>query len=227
MFMRTGSVKHVRVVGTSSGSWGKFIDIASVAWVRFEVTGTEFWVRFEVTNSGSWVKLVSITSGAWVRFVGTGIEGWVWSEGTGIGTRLGFGSGVGRPAEPVNRPKVLPTSGDGSEVGLLGTLAVSKVLVRSRVWVTVGLSELLAVGVEGPDIEVIFGAGIVLGPSARPSMVIIWTEGNVVSTTLGLWTVVGLQVLTFRVQGARSSCCFMGDVVTRGRATSEAGEGRG
>lgn len=91
----------------------------------------------------------------------------------------------------------------------------------------VGLSELLAVGVEGPDIEVIFGAGVVLWPSARPSRVIMWTEGSAVSTTLGLGSLVGLQVLTFGVQGARSSCCFMGDVVTTGRATSEVGEGRG
>lgn len=71
-----------------------------------------------------------------------------------------------RASEPVVRAKVLPTSGDDIEVGLLGTLAVTKVLVRSRVLVAVGLSELLAVGVEGPDIEVIFGAGVVLGLSA-------------------------------------------------------------
>lgn len=154
-------------------------------------------------------------TGAWVRF-----------EGAGIGTRLGLGSGVGRPAEPVIRAKVLPTSWDGTEVGLLGTLAVSKVLVRSRVsrvWVAVGLSELLAVGVEGPDIEVIFRAGVISGPS----VLIIWMEGSVVSTTLGLGSVLGLQVLTIGVYGARSSCCFTGDVVTAGRATSEVGEGRG
>lgn len=47
------------------------------------------------------------------------------------------------------------------------------------------------------------------------------------SKTLGLGSVLGLQVLTIGVHGARSSCCFMGDVVTTERATSEPGEGRG
>lgn len=91
----------------------------------------------------------------------------------------------------------------------------------------VGLSELLAVGVEGPEIDGMFGAGVASVSSAGPSMLIIWIEGSFVSTTLGLESVLGLQVLTIGVQGARSSCCFMGDVVTTVRATSEPGEGRG
>lgn len=127
--------------------------------------------------------------GSRLRFEGTGSGAWVRFEGAGIGTRLGFGSRVGRPAEPVIRAKVLPTSGDGTEVGLLETLAVSKVLVRlrvSRVWVAVRISELLIVGVDGSDTEVIFGAGVVAGPSAWLSMPIIWMEGSVVSATLGL-----------------------------------------
>lgn len=91
----------------------------------------------------------------------------------------------------------------------------------------VGLSEVLAVGVEGPDIKVIFGAGVVSGPSAGPSMFIVWIEGSNKSTTLGLRTITGLPVLTIGVHGVRSSCCFVGDVVTTGRATSESGDSRG
>lgn len=90
----------------------------------------------------------------------------------------------------------------------------------------VGLSELLTAWVEGPDIKVIFGAGVNLGPSAGSTMLIIWLEGSFVSTTLGLCAVFGLRVLTIGVQVAGSSC-FMGDVVTTGRATSEPGEGSG
>lgn len=66
--------------------------------------------------------------GTRVRFEGTGIEArmssegsvvgsWVGSEGAGTGTRLRFGSGVWRPADPVIRAKVLSTSGDRTEVG--------------------------------------------------------------------------------------------------------------
>lgn len=157
-------------------------------------------------------------------FEGTGAGAWVRFEGAGIGTRLGFGSEVGRLAELVMRVKVLLSSGDSNEVGLLERVAVSKVLVRSRVWVSVGLPEVQAVGVGGPDIEVIFGAGVVSGPSAGLSMLIIWMEGSVVSTTLGLGSVTGL---TSGVHGANSSCCFMGDVVRTERATSVLGEGRG
>ena len=152
---------------------------------------------------------------------------WVWFEGAGIGTRLGLEYSVVRPSEPVVRAKVLPTSGDDIEVGLLGTLTVSKVLVRSRVLVAVGLSELLAVGVDGPDIEVIFRAGVVSGLPTGPSILITWIEGRVVSTRLGLGSVLGLQLLTIGAQDARSSCCFTGDVVTTGRTTSEPGESRG
>lgn len=79
--------------------------------------------------------------------------------------------------------------------------------------------------VEGPDFEVISGAGIVSRPTG-PSKLFIWMKGSVVSITLGLGSVLELQVLTIGVQGMRPSCCFMGDVVTTGSATSELGEGR-
>lgn len=197
--------------------------------VRFGY-GSGAWVRFGNTGSGEEVRFVGTASGDWLRFAGTGSGARVRFEGAGIGTRLEFGSTVGRPAEPVIRAKVLPISGDGTEVGLLGTLAVSKVLVGcrvSRVRLVVGLSEVLSVGVEGPDPEVIFRVGVVPGPSAGPPMLSIWMEGRVVSTILGLGTVLELQVLTIGVHNVRSSCCFMGDVIPIGRATSEPGEGRG
>lgn len=83
------------------------------------------------------------------------------------------------------------------------------------------------VGVEAPDADVVFGAAVVSGSSAWASMLIIWMEGSFVSTTLGLESVLRLQVPSTGVEGAGSSCCFMGVVVTTGRATSELGEGGG
>lgn len=71
------------------------------------------------------VKLVGTGTGAWVSFEGTRDGTWIRFKGAGIGTRLGFGSGI----EHVIKAKVLPTSGVGTEFGLLGTLAVSNVLV--------------------------------------------------------------------------------------------------
>lgn len=206
---------RVRVEGNGSG-----------AWVRFVSTGSGKGLRSVGTGSGTWVEFVGTMAGAWERLEDTGAGAWIKSEGAKIGTRLEFGSGVGRLEEPVIGTKVLPTSGVGTEVGLLGTLTVSKVLGRSRVlrvWVAVAWSEVLAVGVEGPDTEVVLGLGVVSGPS----VLITWMEGSVVSTTLGLGSVLGLPVLTIGVHGARSRCCFMGDVVATGRATSEPGEGRG
>lgn len=133
--------------------------------VGVEDTGSGACVRFVSSGPVKGLGSVATDSGTCVKFVGTGAGAWVRSEGAKTGTRLGFGSKL------VIGAKVLPTSGVGTEVGLLGTLAVSKVLVRSRVsrvWVVLGLSEVLAVGVEGPDIEVMFGAGVVSRPSAGP-----------------------------------------------------------
>lgn len=81
----------------------------------------------------------------------------------------------------------------------------------------VRLLEVLVVGVEGPDVE----------PSAEPSVLIIWMEGSVVLTIVKLASVLGLQVLSIGEHGARSSCCFMGDVASTGRTTPEPGEVRG
>ena len=188
-------------------------------------SGSEMGVRFEVSTSEQ-VKF--IVSPAW--FVGTGSGAWVRVEGAGIGTRLGFGSRVGRPAEPVSKAKVLSISGDGTEVGLLGTLDVSKVLVKLRVSpVSSAVSplEVSSVGVEGLDFSVVFGAGVVLGPSAGNSMLITWMEGSAESTTLGQGSILELQVLTTVVHGLRSSCCSVGDVVPTLRAISEPGEDGG
>ncbi len=138
-----GFGSRIRFEDTGSSAWVRFVSTGSGRGVRFVGTGSVFWVKFVVTAFGTWVRLVGTGIEAWVRFEGTVAGAWVLFEGAGIGTRLGFGSGVGRPAEPAIRAKVLPTSGDGTEVGLLGTLAVSKVLVRSRVsrvWAAVGLS---------------------------------------------------------------------------------------
>lgn len=60
------------------------------------------------------------------------------------------------------RAKVLPTSGDDNGFGLLGTLLVSKVLIKPCAWVAVGLSGLQPAGVEGLDIRLISGARVYL-----------------------------------------------------------------
>lgn len=178
---------RLRFEGTGSGAWVGFVSAGPGKRVGFVDTGSGAWVKFVGNASGDWVKSEGIgikacvrvdgtRTEANIRFEGTGAGAWVRFESAGIDTRLGFGSGVGRPAEPVIRAKVLPTSGDSTEVGLLGTLTVSKVLVRlrvSRVWEAVRLSEMLAVGVEGPDIDVIFGGGVVSTLSAKPSMLVI------------------------------------------------------
>lgn len=143
-------------------------------------------------------------------------------EGARTGTRLRLGSNVGRPAESVFRAKVLPTSGDGAEAGLPGTVVVSQVLVSLRVSGASGASglrEALPVGVGGPDIEVVLGAGMVAGPS----VLIIWMEG----AALGLGRVLELQVLTIGVPGSLSNCCIVGDVVPMGRVNMGPDEGGG
>lgn len=239
MVLGYGCGTKVRFVGTVSGSgsrpWLKFVGTAPKTWVIIVGSACEVWVRFLSTGPGRRTGFVDTGSRTWLKFVCTASEPWVipltgvWArfEDAGIGTRLGFGSQVARLAEPVVMVKVLPPSGGGTETGLVGIVAASKVLVKlkgSRVLVAIGLSEVLAVGVDGP--EVIFGAGLVLGPSSGPSVLIIWMEGSVTSTTFGLGCVLRLQVLTIGVHGAWSSCCFMGDVVPTGRATSVPGEDR-
>lgn len=67
-----------------------------------------------------------------------------------------------RPAVFGIRAKVLPTSGDDNGFGLLGTLSVSKVLIKSSAWVAVGLLGLQPAGVEGLDIRLISGARVYL-----------------------------------------------------------------
>ncbi len=212
----------VRFVGTRIEAWVSSKGIWPGGWVGLVGTGAGVWVRFVVSGSEACVSFEGSVIGARVKFDDTGACGEF--EGAGIGTRLGFGSGVERPADPDIRAKVLSPSGDNTEVGRPETLAVSKVLVRLGDWLS-GLSGSLIVGVGGPDIDVILGAGVISGASACPSVFVIWTEGSFVST-LGLESGLRLQVLTIGTLGAGSSCCFMGDVVTTGRATSEPGEGR-
>lgn len=161
-FGNTGSGEGVRFEGTNCGAWvasGEVlwvVDTASKDWVMFAAL-----LRFVGTGSGAWVSFEGTTIEVWMRFEGTGSGAWVGFEGAEIGTRLRPGCEVGRPAEPVTRAKVLPTSGDSTEVGLPRPLAASKVLVRlrvSRVELAVGLSEVLSVGV-------VFRAGVVSGSS--------------------------------------------------------------
>lgn len=192
-----------------------FLGAASIATFRFSCTG--FGVRMGLTveskvslgcGFGTKVRSEGTESEAGVRFdtCGSGSGSSVSFVGGRIGTRLNFGATVGRSGEPDNRAKVLSTSGDGTEVGLLGTLAVSKVLGRlrvSRASVDEGVPETPAVGVSGPGIEVISGSEIASGPS----ILFNWVEGSVVSTTLKL------QVPSIGVCSAVSSCCFKGDVV--------------
>lgn len=222
MVLDCGCGTKVRVVGAGSSSgFGPCLKCVGTVprtslcevWVMSVSTGPGKGIRFVDTGSRPWaVPLI----GVWIRF-----------EDAGIGTRLGFRSQVVRLEESVIRVKVLPPSRAGIETGLLGIVALSKVLPKlkvSRGLVAVGLSEVLAVGVEWP--EVFLWAGLVLGPSSGPSVLIIWMEGSVRSRTFGLGCVLRLQMLTIGVHGARSSCCFMGDVVPTGNATSLPGEDR-
>lgn len=119
---------------------------------------SDIWVRAEDTSSGPWITFVGTVSGP---------------EDAEISKMLGFRSEKG--TVPGSNIKVLSTSGDDAEAGLMGLLVVSKVLVSWRVWVGGGLSDMLAVGVVGFEFGVDFGI-----KAAGPSAVHIWTEGSTV-----------------------------------------------
>lgn len=146
-----------RCVCVKTGDWARFVGAVSRTWVSIG-TVSEIWVRTEDTSSGPWITFVGTVSGP---------------EDAEIRKRLGFRSEKG--TTPGSNIKVLSTSGDDAEVGLVGLLAVSKVLVRWRVSVAGGLSHMLAVGVDGFAFEVGFGI-----KAAGPSGVFIWTEGSTV-----------------------------------------------
>lgn len=141
-------------------------------------------------GSGACVRLVGSSCGLRVMFVGLRTEG------------------VGGPADSGIRAKVLPPSGQGTEVRF-GTLSESAVL-----WVEVGLSLLLRVPGEAPGVK--GRAGVNLGTSAGSPGLVLLVEGCVLSTTLGLCAAPALL-------GADSRC-VMGDDVAAGRASSDTEE---
>lgn len=162
-------------------------------------------------GSGACVRLVSTSCGLRVMFVGIRTEDWLRVERAGTG----FRSGVWGPADSGIKAKVLPPSGQGTEVGFR-TLSESAVLVGWRLWVEVGLSEALRVPGEAPGVEGSFRAGVNLGTSAGSPVLVVWLEGSVLSTTLGLCPAPAPL-------GAESHC-IMGDGAAAGRASSETEE---
>lgn len=134
---------------------------------------------------GTRITFVGAGTEAWVSSEGSVVGVWVGFGGTRTGTRVGFESGVWRPADPEIRAKVLSTSGDSAEVWRPDTLTGSEVLVRLRVWAA-GPSGTSAAGEEAPDADVVLGAGVVSGSLAWPSVLIIWMEGGSVLATPGL-----------------------------------------
>lgn len=224
----SGCRSWLKFVGTAPGDWVIIVGSVDGVWVRSVNSGHDKGVRFVCTSSGwrCWLKIVGTASGAWESAVPLTAV-WARFEVSGTGTRLEFRSKVARPAESVISTRVLPTSGDSTETGLVGMVIISEVLVKlkvSRGLLATGLLEELVVGVEGPDIGVSFELGLISGPSFGPSMLIIWMEGSVALTAFGLESVLRLQVLTIGVHGARSRCFFNEDVVPTGKATSVTGE---
>lgn len=175
VWLRTeGTESWLRLVTTGSGVCLRLLHSEFVVWVRVKCVcvKTSDWARSvgAVSRtwvsigaaSDTWVRTEDTSSGPWITFVGT-VSG---PEDVEIRKRLGFKSEKG--TIPGSNIKLLSRS---REVGLVGLLAVSKVLVTWRVRVAGGLPHMLAVDVDGLD----FGI-----KAAGPSLALIWTEGSTV-----------------------------------------------